>query len=155
MLVEKIEFGSKAYLDALQLRHETLRKPIGLDIFAEDLSAERSQIHLGLFTPDHELVACVSAVPLSATHAKVRQMAVAPAQQRHGFGTRILRCLESHLARDGFLHISMHARITAVPFYERLGYSAIGAPFTEVGIPHIELRKILVSPAPVASDPFI
>ena len=31
--------------------------------------------------------------------------------------------------------MSLHARQIAVPFYERLGYTIVGEPFEEVGIP--------------------
>jgi predicted GNAT family N-acyltransferase len=37
----------------------------------------------------------------------------------------------------------MHARKTAVPFYERIGYQVAGEEFLEVGIPHYEMRKLL------------
>jgi hypothetical protein len=30
----------------------------------------------------------------------------------------------------------MHAQASAVPFYERLGWRAVGAPFEEAGIAH-------------------
>jgi len=35
----------------------------------------------------------------------------------------------------------MHARKTAIGFYEKSGYSVIGDEFTEVGIPHFEMVK--------------
>ena len=37
----------------------------------------------------------------------------------------------------------LHARQTAVPFYERLGYETYGEPFVEVTIPHIAMRMAL------------
>ncbi|MBK6878814.1 MAG: GNAT family N-acetyltransferase [Ignavibacteria bacterium] len=43
----------------------------------------------------------------------------------------------------GFERIVMHARDSAVPFYEKLGYSKVGDMFTEVTIPHFKLFKNL------------
>jgi predicted GNAT family N-acyltransferase len=37
----------------------------------------------------------------------------------------------------------LHARATAVPFYLRLGYTVVGEPFEEVGIPHRGMEKAL------------
>lgn len=141
----KIEFGSDAYREALQLRHEVLRAPIGLNLYEEDLSKESDERHFGLFGANDVLVACVTAVPLSPAAAKLRQMAVSAAHQRKGYGQRIIRCLEDRLARDGVAEISMHARVSAVSFYQRLGYSMDGDPFTEVGIPHVRMRKRITS----------
>ena len=139
----EMEFGSDAYREALQLRHEVLRAPIGLNLYGEDLSNERLERHFGLFDDNNALIACVTAVPQSPGKAKLRQMAVSAAHQRKGYGQRIIRQLEDHLARNGVAEISMHARLSAVSFYQRLGYSIMGDPFTEVGIPHVRMRKVL------------
>jgi len=37
----------------------------------------------------------------------------------------------------------LHAREAAIPFYLRLGYELEGEPFTEVGIPHRRMVKLL------------
>jgi predicted GNAT family N-acyltransferase len=37
--------------------------------------------------------------------------------------------------------IALHARETAVGFYEKLGYVVSGERFTEVGIPHWYMQK--------------
>jgi predicted GNAT family N-acyltransferase len=37
----------------------------------------------------------------------------------------------------------MHARQTAVGFYQKLGYSITGEPFEEVTIPHYIMEKAL------------
>jgi predicted GNAT family N-acyltransferase len=50
----------------------------------------------------------------------------------------------------GALRMTLHARQTAVPFYERLGYRVVGEPFIEVGIPHRAMEKSL--PACCPSD---
>jgi hypothetical protein len=37
----------------------------------------------------------------------------------------------------------MHARKTAVGFYEKQGYEILGDEFLEVSVPHYEMRKKL------------
>jgi predicted GNAT family N-acyltransferase len=120
-----------------------LRRPIGLSLFEEDLAQEQSHDHFGLFADSGSFVACVIAIRLSATEAKIRQMAVSPAYQRQGHGTRIICQLEDRLAASGIHRVSMHARVSAVEFYRSLGYSVTGTEFSEVGIPHVEMEKFL------------
>ncbi len=140
MTFTEIPYGSEAYQAECALRHEVLRLPIGLSLHDEDLSSERDQLHFGLFDED-ELVACVIAVLASPTEAKIRQMAVSPEHQGKGCGRRIIEGLEEHLAARRVTYFSMHARMTAVGFYGKLGYSKVGEEFTEVGIPHVRMEK--------------
>ncbi len=52
--------------------------------------------------------------------------------------------LGEEFARDmGFGVIVLHARESAVGFYETLGYRKCGARFWEVGLPHWEMTKAL------------
>jgi predicted GNAT family N-acyltransferase len=139
----EIEHGSAAYRQECELRHRVLRVPLGLSLHDEDLSQERLQTHFGLFDGG-ALVACVIAAPLSPTAAKIRQMAVSAEHQGQGCGRRIIAGLEAHLAARGVVQLSMHARLTAVGFYEKLGYARTGPEFTEVGIPHVKMEKRLI-----------
>lgn len=143
MTFVEIHYGSDFYQAECALRHEVLRAPLGLSLLDEDLSQEREQRHFGLFD-DSELVACGIAVVLSATEAKIRQMAVIPGHQGQGCGRRIIEGLEQHLIARGVVHFSMHARVTAVSFYENLGYLRIDGEFLEVGIPHVRMVKSLI-----------
>jgi predicted GNAT family N-acyltransferase len=43
----------------------------------------------------------------------------------------------------GWRRITMHARESTVPFYERLGYRKLGERFIEVTIPHFIMEKAL------------
>jgi len=140
MTCNEILYGSEAYLAECALRHEVLHVPIGLSLHDEDLSKERDQLHFGLFD-EGALLACVIAVVISPTEAKIRQMAVSPEHQGKGCGRRVIEGLERHLAAGGVAHFSMHARMSAVGFYGKLGYSRIGEEFSEVGIPHVRMEK--------------
>jgi predicted GNAT family N-acyltransferase len=143
MTSKRIEFGSDDFRKECALRQEVLRVPLGLNLYDEDLTQEAFQIHFGLFDDASNLIACVIAVPLSPTEAKVRQMAVQESLQGRGYGRQIVCGLECHLAEFGYAHLSLHARTSAVGFYEKLGYTTIGQEFMEVGIPHYRMEKCL------------
>jgi len=80
---------------------------------------------------------------LTEDHAKIRQTAVAAVYQRQGLGRRIMTQLEAALAARGFVSLSLHARSTAVGFYQKLGYETVGDEFIEVSISHRKMAKRL------------
>ncbi|TWI72273.1 acetyltransferase (GNAT) family protein [Desulfobotulus alkaliphilus] len=137
----QMDFGSDAYAIACDLRHEILRKPIGLSLYEEDLGQEKNHLHFGLRDARQKLLACVIAVPLSKSEARIRQMAVAPRQQGQGCGRYLLLEMENLLAEKGFTRLSMHARSSAEGFYAKLGYLPVGRVFMEVGLPHLPMVK--------------
>jgi len=137
--------ASEAYHLECELRNEVLRRPLGLDLRNEDLTAEADQTHFGLFGGE-SLVACVIVMPLTQSEVKIRQMAVAPAAQGRGLGRLLLERLHGELLRQGCERVVLHARLTAVGFYSKLGYRCEGEEFTEVGIPHRRMWRNLVEP---------
>jgi len=71
-------------------------------------------------------------------------MAVQKNRQGLGIGESMMQFAEN-IARDrGFKTITMHARETAIGFYERYGYKTKGDEFIEINIPHRVMEKKLV-----------
>lgn len=137
-----IAHNSDDYRRACRLRQAVLRGPLGLDLFQEDLAGEADQLHFGLFEAA-ELLACVVAKPTSPTAVQLRQMAVDPTQQGRGYGRRLLGSVEPALVERGYTSVTLHARVPAIGFYEKLGYRPVGDEFEEVGIAHVEMQKDL------------
>ena len=81
--------------------------------------------------------------PVTSEVVQMRQVAVEPALQGKGAGTILVQASEAVARELGFREMMMHARDTAVPFYERLRYAKRGEPFEEVTIPHREMWKAL------------
>lgn len=141
----EITHGSADYRLACALRETLLRRPLGLAFSPAELQAESAQLHFGLFAGD-VLLACLSAVPDSTAEIKLRQMAVRTECQGQGLGRSIMLKTEAVLAGRGCQHAWLHARAEAVGFYSRLGYTADGPEFLELGIRHLKMRKQLCSP---------
>ena len=145
-VVREIAHGSSEYSSSVQLRCRVLREPLGLQFDVSAFVAEGSDIHIAAFAdpdPGSQAQALIGILILtpdaqpSSTGIKMRQVAVASDCQRMGVGT------ETYAAANGYTRIHMHARVTAVAFYEVLGYSAVGDVSTEVSIPHIQMHKQL------------
>ena len=141
MIFREIEFGSDDYRKECELRNKVLRIPLGRSLYDEDLSSESQQMHFGIFDERNNLVASVIAVNISSTQARIRQMAVDTEYQGKGYGRSLIRCVEDHLGQMGRVHFFMHARMSAVGFYEKLGYARVGQEFMEVGLPHVKMEK--------------
>ncbi|WP_037906100.1 GNAT family N-acetyltransferase [Actinacidiphila yeochonensis] len=68
--------------------------------------------------------------------AVLGRLAVLPEGRRNGTGSRLVRALEDEARRRGLRGVHLEAQTHAIPFYERLGYTAHGPEFLDVGIPH-------------------
>jgi ribosomal protein S18 acetylase RimI-like enzyme len=74
---------------------------------------------------------------------KMRQVAVDPQAQGQGVGRALVEASEALARRLDYRRMVLHARETAVPFYERLGYDRVGERFEEVTLPHFKMVKAL------------
>jgi predicted GNAT family N-acyltransferase len=141
--IHQVQHGTPAYEEEVELRMEILRRPLGIGFDPEQLAAEYTDIHLGAYE-EGRLVACLVLTPVNEETIRMRQVAVANDYQRKGVG-RLLVIRSEEIAKEkGYRQLVLHARETAVPFYISLSYLLEGAPFTEVGIPHRYMRKILI-----------
>ena len=126
----------------INLRNDLLRKPLGLHLDPEELEAEKNEILIGAFE-DEKMLGCCMLVKEEPKTCRLRQMAVLNNQQGKGIGRALMLFAET-IARDrGFRKLTMHARETAIGFYERLGYKISGDEFREVTIPHYVMEKHL------------
>jgi len=76
--------------------------------------------------------------------AKVGRMAVLRQARGHGYGARLLQALLEAARKRGDKEVRLSAQRTAEHFYAAHGFSVVGEPFEEGGIPHIEMRLRLV-----------
>jgi predicted GNAT family N-acyltransferase len=74
---------------------------------------------------------------------KVGRVAVLANHRRGGVGTAIMDRLHAIAREERQPQLWCHAQLTAVPFYERLGYVRSGAVFVEAGIDHVRMEYVL------------
>ncbi len=142
MALKQIEHGSNEYLQMVNLRDSVLRKPLGLTFSHDELLIEKNEI-LIVCTEEDKMLGCCMLVKVNNDTLKLRQMAVAPNLHGKGIGASIINFAEN-LAKDkGFKKMTMHARDTAIGFYEKFGYQIIGKQFIEVNTPHHLMEKLL------------
>lgn len=142
MALKQIDHGTPEYNKMITLRMDILRKPLGLSFSPDELQKEKDDILIGAFEDDDILGCCLMTKTADKT-LRLRQMAVQNNLQGKGIGASMMNFAET-VARDkGFKKLTMHARKTALGFYEKLGYKVTGDEFEEVTIPHYVMEKKL------------
>lgn len=139
---ELIEWGSVKYIQSLALRHEVLRKPLGLIFDPAIFPEEKGDIHLVANHGDW-LVGCMILTE-AGNDLKMRQVAVANKYRRNKVGARMVALAEVKAIEMGKQKMVLHARDSALDFYLSLGYNIVGDQFEEVGIPHHRMEKSFV-----------
>jgi predicted GNAT family N-acyltransferase len=74
---------------------------------------------------------------------RVGRVSVLRQFRRGGIGTRLMHALEQEARRHGLPKLWFHSQVSAVPFYETLGYRAFGEEYLEADIPHLSMEKLL------------
>ena len=77
---------------------------------------------------------------------QIGRMAVLAEYRHQGTGYRLLQFVLQHATGLNLNQVFLHAQVSAIPFYEKHGFTAVGHIFYEANIPHREMSlKICVS----------
>ena len=128
------------------LRYEVLRQPWqqppGSERASDDDTA--TTVHALLLSPEGYAAGVGRLHPSGPGQGQIRFMAVHPAWQGRGVGRQVLHYLEQAARQQHLPEIVLHARATAVPFYERLGYEIVAPSHTLFGsLPHFLMHRDL------------
>jgi len=72
----------------------------------------------------------------AGANAHIGRVAGLAERRRGGIGRALMRALEGEARERRFAGITLAAQLHAIPFYERLGYTARGDVFLDAGIEH-------------------
>jgi N-acetylglutamate synthase-like GNAT family acetyltransferase len=142
MALKMIDHGTQEYQQMVNLRNEILRKPLGLKFDEKELEREKEDLLMGAFE-EEKLLGCCLLTRMDAQTMRLRQMAVPSGLQGKGIGRALMAFCENVARDQGYKRLIMHARKTALGFYEKQGYQISGEEFQEVTIPHYVMEKML------------
>ncbi|HEX8327096.1 MAG TPA: GNAT family N-acetyltransferase [Hymenobacter sp.] len=129
------------------LRYQVLRQPWQQPLGSERCPAddEPTTIHALLPGPAAGSALAVGMLQrTTATQGQIRFMAVAPEAAGTGLGGKVVAYLEEKARAAGITEIILHARETAVGFYEKHGYAVVEPSHLLFGVlPHFLMRKPL------------
>ena len=126
--------GARALRDQVFVQEQ--RIPLSVEWDAADDSA----VHAVAYNRLGQAVATGRLLAPEPGVAKIGRMAVHRFLRGSGAGRAVLLALMQAARERGDTSVVLSAQRTAVGFYERLGFVADGAPFTEAGIPHQAMR---------------
>ncbi|MBN2579570.1 MAG: GNAT family N-acetyltransferase [Pirellulales bacterium] len=139
----EVAHGSPEYWATVGLRNLILRQPLGLEFTEEEREADKKFHHFASYLGGR-LAGCLVLCPREGGDVQMRQVAVVAELQGQGVGTALVEYSEAWARQAGYRRMILHARDTAVAFYEKLGYSKVGEQFVEISIPHWEMEKRLI-----------
>ena len=137
-----VDFGSSRYDELVQLRYKILLEPLGLKFLDSFRDKEAGYLHLGCIEGlDDKLVAGLVLAPVNDEEVRMMQVAVETRYQGEGIGRELVRYAEKRAKACGFTKIVMHAMLSVVNFYEKIGYTQEGDIFEENGITFAKMVK--------------
>ena len=109
--------------------------PEALEWDADDAGA----LHLLATRADGTPIGCARLLP----DGHIGRMAVLPAWRGRGVGRALLAAAIRLARAQGHAAILLSAQTHAAEFYADAGFTVVGDPYEEAGIPHIAMQKCL------------
>ncbi len=75
--------------------------------------------------------------------AKIGRVAVVQEARGRGLGLMLMQYVVEEAQKRGFTEAVLDSQTYAIPFYERLGFTAEGEEFDDASIPHFLMRRKL------------
>ncbi|EGJ26677.1 GNAT family N-acetyltransferase [Streptococcus porcinus] len=135
---------SKTYIDAVKIRQTVFvdeqKVPASLEIDKDEAHC----LHFTVYHDDGRPCATCRILPSKKdSTVTLQRMAVLCDFRGEQIGQTLMTYVIDYAHIQGFEKIVLHAQLSAQPFYEKLGFSPIGAIFEEAGIKHITMEKTI------------
>lgn len=130
--------------EARKLRHAVFVQEQGIPAELEWDAADASAVHALAVNRLGRAVATGRLLAHEPGVSKIGRMAVHPALRGSRIGAAVLDALVDAARGRGDREVILHAQASAVGFYLRRGFQAVGPAFEEAGIPHQAMALRLV-----------
>lgn len=120
---------------------EEQQLPRVLDRDAADFSAD----HVVALDAEGRCVGTCRMVRTDSRTCQLGRIAVAPAARRHGVGAAMLDALERMARLRGISELAVASQLGSEPFFRARGYARDGEVFQDQGVPHVTMRKNLIT----------
>ncbi len=137
--------GQDRFAECLALRLEVFVEEQQVPIEEEEDGLDVESTHF--LAVDGDAIVGTARLRIVDGEGKAERVAVRAAGRRGGVGRALMRALESEASRVGARTMCLNAQVSAIPFYEALGYLAHGPEFDDAGIPHRAMQRDLTATA--------
>lgn len=138
----QIKSWQEAQKDAFKVRREVFIQEQGVPDDLEIDEFDPLALHALAYLDN----ACIGTARLHLKNGETGQigrMAILAPFRNQGFGRQILKVLIETAQRKHCRYLSLHAQVSAIPFYQKLGFQAEGPVYDEAGIPHRNMMMVL------------
>lgn len=127
-LVKLIEYNSKEYQQACQLRYRLFYAEHNLAWDKVFNNSDRHCFHLAIARSD-KVLAYAQLFPQKNLNYQIKQMVVEPSYQKQNLGKQILQAAIDFAKDQGATSLSLNSRLWAIGFYQKLGFKTGGVEF--------------------------
>ncbi|MDO8275555.1 MAG: YbgC/FadM family acyl-CoA thioesterase [Serpentinimonas sp.] len=129
--------------DAQRVRTAVFVEEQGIALEDEWDAADADCLHVVAYNRLGQPVATARLLPAQAGVAKLGRMAVHRVLRGTGVGRSLVSALTQAAQARGDHCLRLSAQRSAQGFYQRLGFETVGQPYDDVGIPHIDMQRLL------------
>ncbi|MHB8656977.1 MAG: GNAT family N-acetyltransferase [Solirubrobacteraceae bacterium] len=126
---------------ALELRYQVFCLEQGVPRREERDGRDEDGLHLVAVSGAELLGTC--RIVIVGTTAQFSRLVVRASARRRGIATALLQAADRETLAAGGRRLVLHAQTYARALYESAGYHARGREFTEAGIEHVAMEKVL------------
>lgn len=127
---------------ALDLRYDVFCVEQGVPRSEERDGRDDDALHLIAIGDDGQMLGTCRLVFVGTT-VQFSRLAILPSARRRGIATALLTAADAETRARGANRLVLHAQTYARSLYDRHGYKARGQEFTEAGIEHVAMEKLL------------
>jgi predicted GNAT family N-acyltransferase len=134
-------YSQQELADAVELRYQVFCVEQGVPASEERDGRDQDALHL-IAIEDGTVIGTCRLVFVGST-VQFSRLAVAQSSRRRGIATALLQAAELETCRGGANRLVLHAQTYARALYTAAGYLPRGREFTEAGIEHIAMERVL------------
>ena len=138
----EIDYASSRYEELVKLRYKILLEPLGFEFLDSHREKEANYLHIACIEKlDDALVGGCILAPIDNEVIRLMQVTVDNKYQGEGVGQELVKYAEKRAKDAGYSKIEMHAMLSVISFYERLGYHQEGELLEEKGVTFANMVK--------------
>jgi ElaA protein len=130
-------FGEEGLLDAHMIRRAVFIEEQSVSEADELDGTDAACLHLMAY--ENGEPAGTGRILITRDEFIIGRVAVLPAYRNRHLGSLIMRMLIRACCEMGSERQTIHAQVSARPFYEKLGFTAYGGVYEDAGILHIDM----------------
>jgi predicted GNAT family N-acyltransferase len=137
----QITHWGEAKSQVMPIRHEIFIKEQKVPEELEWDEFDQGALH-AIVKKDDEVIGTARLI-IDNTIARIGRMAIKKEFRGQGIGQEMLEALVTKSLELDVSLIKLHAQVHAVSFYAKLGFVTHGEIFSEAGIDHVNMQKVL------------